>query len=109
MRKCKKVRFYMKRQKLTPEQYARTNKTMAIILTVCYIIYTVVEVMKFSKLESIPTMSIVRCAVYVAMIIATLIVAKVLRTKRAAMFFNAFSFLITYTMNFVTYKYYRLH
>ncbi len=88
----------MKRQKLTPEQYARANKTMAIILTVCYIIYTVVEVMKFSKLESIQTMSIVRCAVYVAMIIATLIVAKVLRTKRAAMFFNAFSFLITYTM-----------
>ena len=88
----------MKRQKLTPEQYARANKTMSIILTISYIIYLVVEVMKFSKLESIPTMSIVRCAVYVVMIIATVIVANVLKTKKAAMLFMAITFLITYAL-----------
>ena len=88
----------MKRQKLTPEQYARANKTMSIILVISYIIYLVVEVMKFSKLESIPTMSIVRCAVYVVMIIATVIVANVLKTKKAAMLFMAITFLITYAL-----------
>ena len=88
----------MKRQKLTPEQYARANKTMSIILAISYIIYLVVEVMKFSKLESIPTMSIVRCAVYVVMIIATVIVANVLKTKKAAMLFMAITFLITYAL-----------
>lgn len=88
----------MKRQKLTPEQYARANKTMSIILTISYIIYLVVEVMKFSKLESIPTMSIVRCAVYVVMIIATVIVANVLKTKKAAMLFMAITFLIAYAL-----------
>ena len=88
----------MKRQKLTPEQYARANKTMSIILAISYIIYLVVEVMKFSKLESIPTMSIVRCAVYVVMIIATVIVANVLKTKKAAMLFMAITFLIAYAL-----------
>ncbi len=88
----------MKKQKLTPEQYARANKNMSLILTVCYIIYMIVEIMKFSKLESIPVMSIVRCAVYALMIVATIVVSKVLKTKKAAMLFMAFSFLVTYTL-----------
>lgn len=88
----------MKKQKLTPEQYVRANKTMSIILAISYVIFLVVEVMKISKLESIPTMSIVRCAVYVGMIIATIVVSKVLAKKKAAMLFMAISFLITYIL-----------
>jgi len=88
----------MKKQKLTPEQYIRANRTMSIILTICYVIYTIVEIMKITKLESIPATCYVRIGVYVAMIVATLIVARVLKTKKAAMLFMAFSFLGTYTM-----------
>lgn len=88
----------MKRQKLTPEQYARANKIMFIILTICYIIYAIVELMKITKADSIPTMAIVRCAIYVVMIIATGIVAKVLAKKKAAMLFMAISFIVTYTL-----------
>ena len=90
--------IHMKKQKLTPEQYARANKTMSIILAICYIIYAAVELMKLTKLEVVPVACYIRLAVYVAMIIVTAIVTKVLRTKKAAMLFMAFSFLITYTV-----------
>ncbi len=86
----------MKRQKLTPEQYARANKTMSLILVLSYVIYAVVEVMKIVKLDSIPMMAFVRLGVYAVMIIATIIVAKVLAKKKAAMLFMAVTFLITY-------------
>ena len=77
----------MKRQNLTPEQYSRANRTMSIILTICYIIYIIVELMKFSKIGSITTSSIVRCGVYALIMVATWVVVKVLRTKKAAMLF----------------------
>lgn len=86
----------MKRQKLTPEQYVRANKTMSLILVLSYVIYAVVEVMKIVKLDSIPMMAFVRLGVYAVMIIATIIVAKVLAKKKAAMLFMAVTFLITY-------------
>ena len=35
---------YIKRKKLTPEQYRIANKTMAIILMVCYIAYIATEI-----------------------------------------------------------------
>ena len=88
----------MKRQKLTPEQYARANKTMSLILVICYIIYAVVEVMKITKLESIPMMSFVRFGVYGVMLVATIIVSKVLEKKKAAMLIMALTFLVTYTL-----------
>lgn len=86
----------MKRQKLTPEQYVRANKTMSLILVLSYVIYAVVEVMKIVKLDSIPMMSFARLGVYAVMIVATIIVAKVLAKKKAAMLFMAVTFLITY-------------
>ena len=88
----------MKKQKLTPEQYARANKTMCLILVICYIIYTMVELMKFTKADDISTMSIVRCAFYIFMIVATFVVSKVLRTKKAAMLIMALSFLVVYSV-----------
>ena len=87
----------MKRQNLTPEQYSRANRTMSIILTICYIIYIIVELMKFSKIGSITTSSIVRCGVYALIMVATWVVVKVLRTKKAAMLFMALSFLAAFT------------
>ena len=87
----------MKRQNLTPEQYSRANRTMSIILTICYIIYIIVELMKFSKIGSITTSSIVRCGVYALIMVATWIVVKILRTKKAAMLFMALSFLAAFT------------
>ena len=87
----------MKRQNLTPEQYSRANRTMSIILTICYIIYIIVELMKFSKIGSITTLSIVRCGVYALIMVATWIVVKILRTKKAAMLFMALSFLAAFT------------
>ena len=86
----------MKKQKLTPEQYIRANRTMSFILTICYVIYTIVEVMKFSKMDSIPAASIVRCAIYVGMIIVTLVIARVFKTKYGTMLFMALSFTFTF-------------
>lgn len=86
----------MKKQKLTPQQYARANKIMFIILSLCYVIYIVVEMLKITKAETIPVMPVVRCGIYVFMIVITGIVVKLLGKKKAAMLFMAFSFLVTY-------------
>ena len=39
------IKNYIKRKKLTPEQYKMANKTMYIILAVCYILYILIELM----------------------------------------------------------------
>lgn len=87
----------MKKQKLTPEQYKRTNTTMFIILLLCYLIYVGIDISNMMK-TSVTTMAIVRCVVYVVAIIADAIAVKVLAKKKAATLVMAFSFLIAYTL-----------
>lgn len=87
----------MKRQNLTPEQYARTNKTMMIILTMCYIIFSVVEITN-SKTTGMDMFRIFRIALYVAMIVIDAIAVRIWMQKKTAMLFLAISFLLPYTL-----------
>ena len=54
---------YVKRKNLTPEQLAMANKTMAIILAVCYIAYIVTELSNQASGEGAPFWQ-VRCGVF---------------------------------------------
>ena len=87
----------MKRQKLTPEQYKRTNTTMLIILVLSFIIYAGVDVSNMIK-SSFTTVGIVRCAVYAVAIIFDAIIVKIMSKKKATMIIMAISFLITYAV-----------
>ena len=86
----------MKKQNLTPEQYERTNKVMLIILTMCYLLYVVVEISNIYK-NGINSFAIARCILYLSMTVAITIVVKLLGKKKAAMIVLAVTFLITYT------------
>lgn len=87
----------MKRQKLTPEQYRRTNTTMLIILLLSFIIYAGVDISNMMK-SSFHTMGIVRCAVYAVAIIFDAIIVKIMSKKKTAMIIMALSFLVTYAV-----------
>ena len=85
----------MKRQNLTPEQYKRTNITMFLILALCYVVYAFVDVSNMMK-TSVTTIAIVRCAVYLGIILVNGIIVKVLGKKKVAMLVMAATFLIAY-------------
>ncbi len=87
----------MKRQKLTPEQYKRTNTTMLIILILSYVIYVGVDISNMIK-GGFAIMGIVRCAVYAFAIILNAIIVGILSKKKAAMIVMALSFLVTYAV-----------
>ncbi|MBQ8040593.1 MAG: hypothetical protein IJ274_12160 [Lachnospiraceae bacterium] len=87
----------MKRQKLTPEQYKRTNTTMLVILVLCFIIYAGVDISNMMKI-GFHTMGIVRCALYLLAIVFDAIVVKVLAKKKSAMIIMAVSFLAAYAI-----------
>ncbi len=85
----------MKRQKLTPEQYRRTNMTMFLILAISYIIYAFVDISNIMK-TSVTTIAIVRCAIYVGCLLISGIVAKICAKKKIAMVVMAVIFLVAY-------------
>ena len=87
----------MKRQKLTPEQYKRTNTTMLLILVLSFIIYAGVDVSNMIK-DGFGAMGIIRCSVYAIIIIFDAIVVKVLSKKKSAMIIMALSFLVAYAV-----------
>ncbi len=88
----------MKKQKLTPEQYKRTNKTLFLILAVCYLIFVAVEMSNFSKGSSTATMAFVRCAVYVAVIVVNGVTVKLFSDKKLAAIVMALAFLVAYAV-----------
>lgn len=84
-----------KKQNLTQEQYKRANRVMSIVLIISYIVYTIVELLNIGKFDS-GNSWIIRCGIYVAMMIATLITYLTLKTKKRCMIILALSFLIAY-------------
>lgn len=88
---------YVKRKQLTPEQYLMANKTMAIILAVCHAIYAVVELTNMNS-SSNGTFVWVRCALYIALAIANIIMVKVKGDQKICMLFMAFVYLFTYLL-----------
>ena len=87
---------YIKRTQLTPMQYLRANKTMTIILAICYVLYAVVEYSGLNQTNN-PTASYLRCALYIGFMIANFIMVKVKGDKKSCMLFLAIEYLITYS------------
>ena len=84
----------IKRKNLTPEQYWMANKTMAIILVICYLIYSGVEFTNghtdmFGK---------VRIGLYVLFAIGNFFMLKVNGRTKRAMVIMAISFIIAYSL-----------
>ena len=91
--KIKEKKF--KKKYLTPEQYQRTNMTMFIILALCYVSYTVIDISNMLK-EDIDSWGIIRCFIYLGMIPVYYIIFKWKGREKITMIFYALSFLVVY-------------
>ena len=84
-----------KKKYLTPEQYKRTNHTMFIILSCCYIAFAIIDISNMMK-GKFDTAGYVRCAVYLAMILVNYLVKRFKSTEKFTMIFYAITFLFVY-------------
>lgn len=87
----------MKSQKLTPEQYRRTNWTMYIILTMSYIAQCGIELSNVSKGTSLDGGGI-RTAIYIVLILINGIIFKLKGDKKVTMIIMALSYLPAYSL-----------
>lgn len=85
---------FVKRKALTEEQYWMANKTMAIILIICYIVYSIVEITNYNP----KTFGQIRIIIYAILGLLTLVVVKKNGRKKKAMLFMALTFLLAYTL-----------
>lgn len=88
---------YVKRKNLTPEQFAMANKTMSIILAVCYIAYIVTELSNMASGQAAPFWQ-VRCGVFAILGIVDIVLSKVKASSKKTMLFYAVTFLISYLL-----------
>ncbi len=88
---------YIKRKNLSPEQYLMANKTMAIILIICHLLYVVVELVNKDDGGS-DTFIMARCALYILLAVSNIIMLKMKGSQKSCMLFMAFEYLITYTL-----------
>lgn len=86
---------YIKRKQLTPTQYLMANKTMAFILTVCYITYIITEVTNANSGMGAPFWQ-ARCGIYGLILVSNIIMGKLKGHTKVAMIFYAITFLIAY-------------
>ena len=84
---------YIKRKQLTPEQYRMANKTMYIILVICYIFYILIELLnaRAGKVHGY-----FRIVIYLIFAIMTGIFVRKNSSKKSAMLFMSVTFLLTY-------------
>ena len=87
----------MKKQTLTQQQYKRANQVMFFILAICYIFFVAIEVSNISK-HGQSVMAFVRCGIYVASILLTGILVKVLGAKRMGTIAMASMYAIVYAV-----------
>ena len=85
---------YVKRKNLTPDQYWMANKTMTVVLMICYIIYAVVELSN----HHIDTFGKVRIGMYAVFAVGNYYMLKVNGKTKRAMLIMAFSFLLSYVL-----------
>lgn len=88
------LKKYVKKKKLTPEQYKMANKTMYIILDICYLLYIIVELMNADGRVH----GYFRIAIYLIFAIAGGVMIKAKGNKRSAMLFMAVTFLTAYLL-----------
>lgn len=89
------LNFKFKKRLLTPQQYKRTNMAMFIILAMCYISYTVVDISNMMKAEVSMT-GVFRCCIYLVMIPLYAVLYKLKGDKKITMIIYALSFLVVY-------------
>lgn len=87
----------MKRQVLTQQQYKRANKVMLFILALCYVFFMAIEISNISK-HGASVAAFVRCGGYVASILLTGIILKVLGEKRAGTVAMAGVYVLVYAV-----------
>lgn len=87
----------IKRQSLNPDQYKRANRTMCLILAISYLVYIIVEVMNISKF-GMSTGLVIRCVLYAMVLLASVVLYKLMPTKKSCMLIYAVMFLITYSV-----------
>ena len=87
----------MKSQKLTPDQYCRTNRLMYIILALNYIAFIGIELSNVAKGESAPGGGI-RSAFYGIIILLLAVVIKLKGSQKMAMVIMAVSYVVAYPM-----------
>ena len=85
----------IQRKALTDAQYKRANMVMSVILTLSYVMYFIVELLNVSK-HGFGLGVTLRCGLYIVLTLVTLIVYKVLGSKKRAVMIYAVSFLIGY-------------
>ncbi len=88
---------FIKRKQLTPLQYMMANKTMSVVLAICYILYIGVEVINLKNVDN-TIFSYVRCAMYFGFAILNFVMVKVKGDQKICMLFMAFEYLFTYTI-----------
>lgn len=84
----------IKRKALTEQQYWMANKTMLIILMICYAIYSIVEIIN----NNAASFGMVRVAVYAIIGLSSLVMVKINGKKKSAMMFMALTFLLAYIL-----------
>ncbi len=86
---------FIKEHALTPEQYRRANLIMGLILSVSYFVYIIVELININKFGMSAGL-VMRCILYAAMIILSVISFKIFAAQKKCMLIYAFSYLITF-------------
>ena len=89
------LKKYVKRKQLTPEQYKMANKTMSVILTICYVLYIGTELSNMRK-GTAASFASVRCVIYGVVAALTLIIGRVKAEKKSTMLFMCITFLVAY-------------
>ena len=69
---------YIKRKNLTPTQYKMANKTMVMILTLCYLLFITVENARLAERPH----GLFRMIIYAVFIVLNVVVVKIKGDKR---------------------------
>lgn len=87
----------VKRKVLTPEQYQRANCVMCIILVICYLVYSAVEITNISRTND-AIGAYTRIGLYILMAIFSIVIFRLLAKKKTCMITMAASFMVTYAI-----------
>lgn len=83
---------FVKRKKLTPEQYKMANGTMGVIMAVCYLTYIGTEASNQAAFWP------VRCGIFAILGIISIVLSRLKATSKKTMIFYAITFLVSYLL-----------
>ncbi len=86
----------LKRKTLTEDQFQRSNRAVVSVMTLSYLVYTIVEILNMSAKEN-HTWVYVRIAMYLLAMAGSQIVVRLKGRERLAMLFMAVAFVVTFS------------